>query len=116
MNNINNAITSPNPFISTFTPTDTPAWILFSGTYVSNSQAITNALGVVENSAQKLTLSAATGSNRDMFIHVVNNYSGQTLVLSVWVLSGTATNFDITITNGLTWNSPACQCLHQLTV
>jgi hypothetical protein len=104
---VNNTITASNPVIYI---ADNPTWYLLSGTYASNSQAITNAWGVVENNAQRLTLSAGTGSNRDMYFEIANNFSGQALIIKVWVLLGTATNFDLVVTNGLTWNSVGRQC------
>ena len=58
LNNINNVITAPaSYYISNFPPTDTVSWI---GTAVNNAETITNAWGVVEHTAQMLTLTSTT--------------------------------------------------------
>jgi hypothetical protein len=89
-----------NAFLTTFTPTDTPTWVLNSGSVLSNQESITNTWNNIENKAQRLTLTAGTF---DLRFNTITVPSGQALVIKVWVKLGSATNFVITINNSQTW-------------
>ena len=115
LNNIMNNLTSVNALLPTFTPTDTPSWFLGVGSFTSNSDTITNTWDYTENIAQKLTLTAGTGSNFDLRMNTisVSSYIGQTLVIKVWVKLGSpggATNFCISVNNSQTWTGAVGKC------
>ena len=105
LNNINNTINTPNPFLSSFTPTDTPNWRLYAGSVVSNAQKITNSWGIIEHNAQKLTLTTGGTNTYDGYIAGIAVTSGQQYIIKVWVLLGTATNFNIVVCKVDAWNN-----------
>ena len=60
-----NTITSPNSsYIANFTPTDTIVWYAIysagGASSLNNAETITNAFGVVEHIAQRLTLTSSS--------------------------------------------------------
>jgi hypothetical protein len=83
-------------------PTDTIVWYakntLGGAGSIDNADTITNTWGVVEHTAQKLTLTSSS-NQYDLQYKFTNNYVGVYLNLRVWVKLGTASNFSIGISN-----------------
>jgi hypothetical protein len=104
--NLNSVLTVPSALFTGFSPKDQIAWVKSTGNFTNNAVTISNTWGLVENTVQRLTFAAGTGSNFDMYANVpVSGFGGQTLVLKVWVQLGTTTNFNISINNALAWNT-----------
>ena len=92
--------------MTNFTPTDQIAWTKSAGNYANNDSTITNSWGYTENNVQQLTFVAATGSNYDLYVSVPSTgYTGQTLIIQVWVKLGTATSWNLSVNNGQAWNT-----------
>ena len=87
LNNVNNIITAPASYYSAnFRPRDIVGWV--GGVAVNNAETVTNAWGIVEHTAQMLTLTST--ANYDYRLNITNSYAGVLLNLRVWVKLGTA--------------------------
>ena len=75
------------------------------GAFTNNTESISEA-GVVVNNAITFTVSNTAALVKTF----TNSYSGQQLLIRVWVKLGTATNFALVINNQLSWNSVGGKC------
>jgi hypothetical protein len=109
LNNFNQLASVQSSLWSRFTPTDAVTWSVVQYGGVSNNFAnYTNAWGVVENSASRLTL---TASSFDMWLSFSGLTAGLNLVIKVWVkLGASGMNFNITPNNTLAFNTMAGYC------
>jgi hypothetical protein len=112
LNNFNQLATVQSSNWSGFAPNPKDAldfYQITNGSVVDGVAPVTNAWGVVENTASQYNL---TGTSPDMYARFSNVSAGLSLVLKVWVKLGTASNFCLTFMDGPSgvWNSLPGQC------